>query len=899
MKKGKIKALLLSAVLVCVCGVITANTLFVSATTSVDLPTTTLFTDDSGIVLTEQGLKVNTKSDTATVNGTLSGDLSVEYVYSQSGYGETEFTFYDKDDPTTKVFSLYRSFSEDKNSGCACVVDYRGSDTAEKILYLGARSWENSFPDKYRFQYNGLGSVSSEVYPSCGTIYYNVTGNIQLTWQNDTVTVSVPVGTSGEITSQKTVATLEVPDFKDGYIMKVEGSTLIRNKGGDDSIVIKTINGVSLTDSTVSAAVRDGNGEVYYDGEYVENGKNVIEVVKGEAIGNFSYSAYVEVGSMKLSNPVPIETFAGATDISTSKTGDFQTTVSHLGTSKAYTIRVLPGINATDIFTEESAATFTTVTSGYGAVSGVKVVPRKQTAAFNGVFNGNLELQYAYASAGYGAVEFKFYDKDNDRTPVFSVYKSRYTTQNVAYNNYGNAFVIYEGKYYVFGQGYDTVAEAEAAAVANGDCNFYPANNTSGTGVDKWAVPGKIILEWVDNQVTVKLTTGVGLNIKSVVTMATLTLGDFRDGYTVTIEDSPNIANRQNDDPVVITSINGKSFDKEILAASYSTSGILYEGEETDTIYAFQNGELGKFSAKANTVVYAEGFVGEASAEAVEEGFEANYNADLQSVGSGSVSVTTSLYGAEGETKAYTLVVVPSVAIETCEGAWIRARESMENSGIKFAGYASIADLETLTADENVKNVEVGILITATDYLKGTDFTINALKAADKNYKRLACNEYFNESRIKEGHYEFDASIINILSYNFTLKFSARVYLCVTMQDDAELFLYSAYNQSVNSRSVYEVAKSAYELRSESSEVESILLAYINGFVNINITDGEVSYANASAEYTPAYVANYENGVLTITSATKICLVMVNGKYYRFELNGTAGNYTASVTIPE
>ena len=168
MKKVKIKALLLSAVLVCVCGVITAKALFVSATTSVDLPTTTLFTDDSGIVLTEQGLKVNTKSDTATVNGTLSGDLSVEYVYSQSGYGETEFTFYDKDDPTTKVFSLYRSFSEDKNSGCACVVDYRGSDTAEKILYLGARSWENSFPDKYRFQYNGLGSVSSEVYPSCG-----------------------------------------------------------------------------------------------------------------------------------------------------------------------------------------------------------------------------------------------------------------------------------------------------------------------------------------------------------------------------------------------------------------------------------------------------------------------------------------------------------------------------------------------------------------------------------------------------------------------------------------------------------------------------------------------------------------------------------------------------------
>ena len=139
MKKGKIKALLLSAVLVCVCGVITANTLFVSATTSVDLPTTTLFTDDSGIVLTEQGLKVNTKSDTATVNGTLSGDLSVEYVYSQSGYGETEFTFYDKDDPTTKVFSLYRSFSEDKNSVLSGVTEYRveysvNADFSDPIL---------------------------------------------------------------------------------------------------------------------------------------------------------------------------------------------------------------------------------------------------------------------------------------------------------------------------------------------------------------------------------------------------------------------------------------------------------------------------------------------------------------------------------------------------------------------------------------------------------------------------------------------------------------------------------------------------------------------------------------------------------------------------------------------
>lgn len=899
MKKGKIKALLLLAGLVCICGAVTANTLFVSATTSVGLPTTALFTDDSGVVSTEQGLKVNTKTDTATISGTLNGDLSIEYIYSQSGYGETEFTFYDKDEPTTKVFSLYRSFSVDKNSGCACVVDYRGSDTAEKILYLGENSWENSFSDVYRFQYNGFGSVSSEVYPSCGTIYYNVTGNLRLTWENDTVTISVPVGANGEISSQKTVATLEIPGFKDGYIMKVEGSTLIRGKGGDDSIVIKTINGVSLTDSTVSVAVRDGDGEIYYDGEYVENGKNVIKVVKGEAIGNFSYSAYVEVGSLKLSNPVLIETFAGATDISTAKTGDFQTTVSHSGISKAYTVRVLPAINATDIFTGKSEAAFTTVTSGYGTVSGVKVVPRKKAAAFNGVFNGNLELQYAYASAGYGAVEFKFYDKDNDRTPVFSVYKSRYTTQNTAYNTYGNAFVIYEGKYYVFGQGYDTVAEAEAAAVANGDCNFYPANNTSATGVDKWAVPGKIILEWIDNQVTIKLTTGVGLNIKSVVTMATFTLDNFSDGYKVTIEDSPNIANRQHEDPVVITSINGKSFDKEVLEAAYSTSGILYEGEETDTIYAVQNGELGKFSAKANTVVYADGFFGEASAEAVEEGFEAVYNADLQSVGSGSVSVTTSLYGSVGETKEYTLVVVPSVAIETGDGALIRVRENMENSGIKFMGYASISDLESLSADENVKNVEVGILITATDYLKETAFTVNALKAAGKNYKKLACDEYLKESTEKVGYYEFDASIIDILPYNFTLKFSARVYLCVTMQDNTKLFVYSAYEQSVNSRSIYEVAKTAYELHYESGSIETILLAYINGFVNLNISGGEISYANASEKYTPVYTASYENGVLTITSETKICLVMVNGKYCRFELNGTAGNYTVSLTISE
>ena len=94
--------------------------------------TTSLFTPDSYAVHTFKGIKVDTKEDDATLNGSLSGDFSLKYAYSQAGYGETEFVFYDKDEPAKKVFSLYRSFSSE-NLGSACVVDYRG---AEKEYYI-------------------------------------------------------------------------------------------------------------------------------------------------------------------------------------------------------------------------------------------------------------------------------------------------------------------------------------------------------------------------------------------------------------------------------------------------------------------------------------------------------------------------------------------------------------------------------------------------------------------------------------------------------------------------------------------------------------------------------------------------------------------------------------------
>ena len=147
MKKSKMKALLLSMAVACACGVLGVSTLFASAMGSVDVATTDLFTADSGITAANGGLTVNTKVSTATMNGTLSGDFSVEYVYTSADYGESEFTFYDKDDLTKKVFSVYRSFSVDQDSGCACVIDYRGSATAEKILYLGTKTWENKLSD--------------------------------------------------------------------------------------------------------------------------------------------------------------------------------------------------------------------------------------------------------------------------------------------------------------------------------------------------------------------------------------------------------------------------------------------------------------------------------------------------------------------------------------------------------------------------------------------------------------------------------------------------------------------------------------------------------------------------------------------------------------------------------
>lgn len=734
--------------------------------------TESLFKGNGGTAFTEgQGVIINTKTSAAEVNGVLSEDFSVKYEYSSANYGESEFAFYDKDDLAKKVFSVYRSFANG-NYGCACVIDYR-EDTP---LYIAGTTRNNI--NIYSWGYfggsGGFGIASEEVYPSCGG-WYNVAGEIKLTWTGDSVEIGVTVGTNGVVTETKTMATLNLPEFKDGYVMRIEPSAQMRNKNGHDGIILKTLNNVDLSAPSVTATLV--GKDITNESSREVNGKQTIDVIKGMRLPEFTLNYVYAVAGMKIS--VPYEKFSSTADVSAFEAGEHTVSVSYKGVTRDFVINVGAGCSVSEIFSADSCAEYVQTESNAGVVKGVKVVPKNNPARFNGIFSGDLSLEYSYAATGYGAIRFDFYDKDQPSRPVFSVYRSRYTTQT-GMQTFGNAFVIYEEKYYVLGNAYDTV---DAAEEASKNYNFYPANNAhaQNTGTDKWAIAGQIHLEWAENAVSVKLSVGAGAVVTGEVTMATLTLNNFSDGYTIGIADAKEVAGRDYADQVVLLSVNGKSFAEPFMQYEYLPVGVTYSGVMKDgVIYIAQNGDVGEFGAERGDVYYADGWYKESVSldELKNSGLEFDYSADFSTVGSGSLSVTPILNGKRGESVSFSLVVEPSAKIILTEkdGTVIDTRYYSENTwqidlpvpqkeNWKFGGwYDENGELtERLEDFEGLVNMifiahwyddvapEISLSADVQDVTKELGELLADLNiaASDVNAYDSATNRCFNESEIK------------------------------------------------------------------------------------------------------------------------------------------------------
>ena len=151
--------------------------------------------------------------------------------------------------------------------------------------------------------------------------------------------------------------------------------------------------------------------------------------------------------------------------------------------------------------------------------------------------------------------------------------------------------------------------------------------------------------------------------------------------------------------------------------------------------------------------------------------------------------------------------------MKAVEGASVRIGEV---AGIRFKTMINMAKLDALVEEKGVSNVEIGTLITPTQYVKGAGaFTMEALDA----YK--AVKEFENDAYVKvratyanpfdtetvEGteYYVYAGSLENILDNNIMLSFSGIGYVKV-----GDEVVYADYNEFNSSRTVGYVAYRAY-----------------------------------------------------------------------------------------
>ena len=158
-----------------------------------------------------------------------------------------------------------------------------------------------------------------------------------------------------------------------------------------------------------------------------------------------------------------------------------------------------------------------------------------------------------------------------------------------------------------------------------------------------------------------------------------------------------------------------------------------------------------------------------------------------------------------------------------------------EPTGLRFTGAVQKSFVDGLKTQYGADNVEIGMLITPTDYLtnNGLNFTKADLDActAITGVKYL---EIDAQTILEDGNdYVVNCAIVNILEGNYDRAFSAILYVKVNDGTNTT-YTYSTYTEANNSRSVAEVAEAAY-YDYKDAEAE--------GYTNAITVDGATKYS--------------------------------------------------------
>ncbi len=247
----------------------------------------------------------------------------------------------------------------------------------------------------------------------------------------------------------------------------------------------------------------------------------------------------------------------------------------------------------------------------------------------------------------------------------------------------------------------------------------------------------------------------------------------------------------------------------------------------------------------------------------------------------------TTTYRFNEEVKAFNKAAGVKVDIQMATGAAVRVTSNMATSGIRFEAKIATEDVEALytkLSSGAYKAVDLGVLITPTDYLMGGQFTMDWLDKNGYAYLNFTYQlaEIYNDFPKTEGGYSsFFGSIVKLNESNYDRNFSGVAYVKVTEANDNVFYIYANYNP-VNSRSASYIANAAINDRQATED--DVYSEYISANNNYSpYTEAENVFLKGYMNSEKVSAINSQNltqlaskgGTQTITPTTQ----KLNGPY--------------------
>lgn len=185
-----------------------------------------------------------------------------------------------------------------------------------------------------------------------------------------------------------------------------------------------------------------------------------------------------------------------------------------------------------------------------------------------------------------------------------------------------------------------------------------------------------------------------------------------------------------------------------------------------------------------------------------------------------------SYYGMAGTLGSY---YTEDAGITMDEGAAVRlVSKNPEDSGIRFS--SAITAEMVATAKANAKEgttVTYGTILVPTAKLGTTDFTVPSLVANSIRYQNIVAKDGLEGS--DESGYTLNCALIRIKASHYDMALSARAYVSYVDANGRTVYIYSAYNEALNSRSISYVAEKA--LTDTTQNYSPAQIEILNGYL--------------------------------------------------------------------